>query len=144
MKNSLLITLALFLFSISANAVEWQTDFAQAKAKAQESNKKIIMVFQGSDWCAPCMKLDREIWSTDQFGSYAQDHYVMVKVDFPRRKANALPEDQQAQNAELAEKYNKSGYFPLVVVFDSKGERLGETGYKHLSPEEYIAHLNTF
>lgn len=134
-----MLTLALGSF-----AQDWQTDFDVARKTARDENKKIILVFQGSDWCAPCMKLNQEIWSSETFKTYAKNHFVMVKVDFPRKKANALPAGQQEKNARLAEEYNKSGYFPFVVVLDPAGQVIGETGYKQLSPEDYIAHLNSF
>ncbi|WP_163707631.1 thioredoxin family protein [Mangrovibacterium lignilyticum] len=136
---------AILFFTIAVStlsAQNWKTDFEQAQKEAKESNKKLIMVFQGSDWCAPCMKLNREIWSSDTFQSYAKDHYVMLKVDFPRKKANALPEELQAENGKLAETYNKKGYFPLVVLLDSQGKVIGETGYKNVTPDEYINLLN--
>jgi thioredoxin-related protein len=137
--------LCLLLLSITAAfAQEWQTDFNSAKEIASAENKPIILVFQGSDWCAPCIKLDREIWSTDVFKEYASEHYVMLLADFPRRKKNALPEEQAAANAKLAETYNTIGAFPFVVVLDSNGKVLGQTGYKKVSPEEYIKELNGF
>ena len=142
MKN-LLTILALTLMS-SAMAQNWLTDFSKAKETAAKENKQIVMVFQGSDWCAPCIKLDREIWSTSTFIDYATANFVLVKVDFPKRKKNALSEDQTLSNAQLAERYNTRGIFPFVVVLDSKGQVLGETGYKKMSPDNYIATLNVF
>ena len=128
-------------FSISAQ--NWVTDFEEAKNLAAVENKPIILVFKGSDWCAPCIKLDHEIWSTDVFRAYAEGHFVMLQADFPRKKKNVLSEAQVSANAALAEKYNQNGIFPLVVVLDSKGDVLGETGYKKLSPEDYISLLNS-
>jgi len=142
MKNILGILLVCFV--LIAHGQEWQTDFEQAKAIAAKENREIIMVFQGSDWCAPCIKLDQEIWSSDEFKSYAKDHFIMLKVDFPRKKANALVPEQQEKNNKLAETYNKQGFFPLVVVFDSGGRKLGETGYKKMVPGDYIQHLLSF
>lgn len=140
----ILTTLSL-LFSIAiVNAQEWHTDFSEAQEIATSSNKPIILVFQGSDWCAPCIKLDKEIWSTDEFKSYAKEHYVMLKADFPRKKSNKLPEEQTEANKKLAEKYNKQGYFPFVVVLNSKGEVLGETSYKKATPKKYIEEINAF
>ena len=49
------------LICISSFAQEWLTDFELAKKQASDKNQHIILVFQGSDWCAPCMKLDKEI-----------------------------------------------------------------------------------
>lgn len=137
------VFIALFAFS-GLTAQEWNTDFTKAKEIATAENKPIILVFQGSDWCAPCIKLDRTIWSTETFKEHAANNYVMLLADFPRRKKNALNETQAAANAELAEMYNKSGTFPFVVVLDSKGKVLGETGYKKVTPEVYIEELNAF
>lgn len=126
------------------NAQEWVTDFNKAKDIATQQKKPIILVFQGSDWCAPCIKLDREVWQTDVFKDYAATHFVMLKADFPKRKKNVLSDKQTEQNKKLAELYNKNGYFPFVVVLDKNGKVLGETGYKKLSPQEYIKLLNSF
>jgi len=132
------------LFPFMSSAQDWFTDFDAAKEKATAENKMIVMVFQGSDWCAPCIKLSREVWETGTFQEYASEHFVMVQVDFPRRKQNALPQEQQEKNALLAERYNRNGIFPLVVVMTAKGDVAGETGYLNYSPEEYIAHLQSF
>ena len=142
MKNKFLI---LFLFvSVAGFSQNWLTDFEKAKSSAKDSSKKIILVFQGSDWCAPCIKLDKEIWHTDEFKAYAKDHFVMLKADFPKRKKNALSKEQQDHNNKLAESYNKNGYFPLVVVLDENGKVLGSTGYKKMKPSDYIKILESF
>lgn len=140
-----LFPILLFFLSLSAFAQEWQTDLAAAKKTASQENKEILLVFQGSDWCAPCIKLDRELWSTDEFKKYAADHYVMLQADFPRKKKNALPEAQQKKNNTLAEKYNSNGIFPLVVKLDKTGKVLGKTSYTPgTSVQEYIKVFNSF
>ena len=125
-------------------AQEWQSDISIAKEKATKESKPIILVFQGSDWCIPCMKLDREIWSTETFKKYAKENYIMLRADFPRGKKNALSEAQTKANALLAEKYNKQGFFPFVAILNSNGILLGESGYKKTTPENYIKELNSF
>lgn len=148
MKFSIQRLLLFILFAISSTmslfGQDWQTDFELAKKIAGEKNQPIVLVFQGSDWCAPCMKLDKEIWSSDEFKAYAKDHFVMLKADFPRKKANTLSEEQQKKNNRLAEKYNLNGYFPYVVVLDKNGKVLGETGYEKTTVTEYIKILESF
>lgn len=144
MKKNLLTILFLFVSLYTLSAQEWHKDFAEAKKLAAAQHKPIILVFQGSDWCAPCIKLDRSVWSTNTFKAYAKDHYIMVQADFPRKKSNSLTTAQVDANKKLAEIYNKNGIFPLVVVLDKAGNVLGETSYKKLSPENYIKDLNTF
>ena len=143
--RKLILSFILLLASFQiASAQEWTTDINKAKQVAAKEHKPIILVFQGSDWCAPCIKLDKEIWQADSFKTYAKTHYIMLQADFPRKKKNALPADLQAANNKLAEKYNPNGYFPLVVVLDEKGNVLGKTGYEKTTPEAYIKNLNAF
>lgn len=144
MKKVIVALLVMVVCASTTMAQEWQTDINVAKEIASKESKPIILVFQGSDWCAPCIKLDREIWSTDTFKKYAKENYIMLKADFPRRKKNALSEVQTKANALLAEKYNKQGFFPFVVVLDSSGKVLGESSYKKTTPENYIKELNAF
>ena len=131
------------LFVQIGSAQMWLTDFGDAQSRASTEDKHIILVFQGSDWCAPCIRLDREVWSTAEFREYANTHYIMLKADFPRKKRNALPREQTTANAHLAERYNPQGIFPLVVVLNAEGEVLGKAGYNYKSPEAYIEWLNT-
>jgi len=142
MKKGLPIVLFFFLNMTTVLAQDWLLDFDKAKEIASRESKPIILVFQGSDWCEPCIKLDREIWSSDTFKNYASENFVMLKADFPMKEQNAISEEQRAANIVLAEAYNKNGLFPLVIVLDSQGRVLGETGYKKTSPEEYINELN--
>ena len=132
------------LWSIGfVNAQQWETDYDKAVDMAKKEDKNILLVFQGSDWCAPCIKLDREVWSSDQFQKYAEKHFVLLKADFPRKKKNALPLNQQQANAVLAENYNKNGIFPLVVILNQEGEVLGVTSYQKMTPAQYIEHLES-
>lgn len=144
MKKSILLCSFLFFVIISMKSQEWQTDLNKAQKIASKKNQKIILVFQGSDWCAPCIKLDNEIWSSKEFIAYSKEHFVMLKADFPRKKKNKLDNIQQEKNNKLAEKYNTNGYFPFVVVLDKNANVLGNTGYKKVSPSEYIKILNSF
>lgn len=142
--KSFLPAIALLMGSLIANAQEWQTDLETAKGLAEEHDRNIVLVFQGSDWCAPCIKLDHEVWTTKEFRAYAKKHFIMLKADFPRKKQNQLDPDQQQKNKLLAEKYNQQGFFPLVLVLDKSGNVLGVTAYKKMTPAEYIQLLTSF
>ena len=121
------------------SAQEWRTDWDTAKVEAEQANKKLILVFSGSDWCIPCIKLEKEIWENSSFIQYAEQHYVLFRADFPKRKKNKLPETIQQLNDRLASEYHPKGYFPLVVVLDTQGKVKGQLGYEKLTPEAYIA-----
>jgi thioredoxin-related protein len=128
----------LLLVSYYGQAQNWQIDFEQAKKIATDQDKNIIIVFSGSDWCAPCIKLDKNIWQSESFKNEAAKDWVLIKANFPRKKANELSKEQTEHNRKLADKYNIEGSFPLVVILDKNGKLLGKMGFKNVSPEEYI------
>ena len=72
-----IVLFTIFLGTGILFAQDWQTDLTKAKEISKAGNKPIILVFQGSDWCAPCIKLDRKIWSSEEFQNYAADHFVI-------------------------------------------------------------------
>ena len=140
--------LLLFIFCVlgftQLHAQQWLTNFQQAKELSTSQEKTILLVFQGSDWCAPCIKLNRDIFESEHFKAYAKDHFIMLQADFPRRKKNALGPELQAHNNALAERYNKGGVFPFVVVLNKDGSVLGQTSYSKKTPQEYIVELEGF
>jgi thioredoxin-related protein len=139
MKNILIV--CTLMISSMVSAQNWETNWTIASVKAEKNKQNVVLVFSGLDWCAPCIKLDKEIWSTPKFQELSKDSFVMLRADFPRRGKNALTKDQQDHNNSLAEKYNQNGYFPYVVVLNSKGKVLGSLGYEKTTPELYFKKL---
>ena len=142
MKKNLIIML-LFMVTVGYSQ-EWKSNLEEAKKEATEQNKKILLVFSGSDWCAPCIKLDKNVWQSEAFKNESQKNWILIKADFPKKKANALAVELTASNRKLAEQYNKAGNFPLVLLLDKKGNVLGITGYKNATPQEYIQIIHSF
>jgi len=134
----------LWLVPLMGIAQEWERDFNTAQSKAHQEGKPLILVFSGSDWCAPCIKLDRNIWQSEVFRKHAAQSYVLYKADFPRKKKNQLSPDVLGKNKELAAQFNSRGHFPLVLVLDQDSNILGTTGYKKYGPEKYIQLLDSF
>ncbi len=139
MKKFISITF-LFLSSLGF-AQHWSTNIDEAKAIATAENKTIVLVFSGSDWCAPCIKLDKNVWQSEEFKAYAAEKLVLVRADFPKKKANILPEALQNSNKALAEKYNQEGYFPLVVILNAQGKVIAKKGYENQNAAKYVAEL---
>lgn len=142
--RTIFFTLLVGLLCLPLSAQLWQPDFTTAQQVAAEKGQNIVLVFSGSDWCAPCIKLERDVWEQAEFTTAAQGDFVFYKADFPRRKANKLSKEVSERNASLAELYNTAGSFPLVVVLSPEGDLLGQTGYKHINPTEYAELLKSF
>lgn len=136
-----LFLFAIVLLTTNSFAQNWTTNIEEAKATAAKENKNILLVFSGSDWCAPCIKLDKNVWQSTEFKTYADGKFVLLRADFPKKKANVLPEALKNANLALAEKYNKEGFFPLVVVLDANGKVVARKGYENQTAEKYITEL---
>jgi thioredoxin-related protein len=141
MKKRLIILL--FFISSWSFSQNWKTNFDDAKREATKENKNILLVFAGSDWCGPCIKLDNVVWKSEAFKLESDKSWVIYKADFPKKKANQLPAALAEGNNKLAEKYNKNGSFPLVVLLDKTGKVMGMTGFKNISATEYIALIHS-
>jgi thioredoxin-related protein len=126
MKSTVtLIALVCAAVSLGAEP-KWNTDYAAAVKQARAQKKVLLLDFTGSDWCAPCIRLKRTIFSSPEFKDWAAKNAVLVELDFPRAKK--LPASLVKQNESLAEKYNVQG-FPTVLMINPSGKILWETGY---------------
>ena len=134
----------LIFFTIFGYSQNWESNFEEAKARATKENKNIILVFSGSDWCAPCMKLDKVVWQSDIFKFDSEKNWVIYKADFPKKKANQLTDEKIKENKQLAEKYNLQGSFPLLVILDKNAKVIAMTGYKNITAEEYVKLIHSF
>ena len=108
----------------------WLTDLDKARALAITSGKPLLLFFSGSDWCPPCKKADRKIFSQPAFHEFAQENYVLVNVDFPEN--TELPRQLSERNEDLVDEYKVPG-FPYVVLLDpakpDRSERFGACGF---------------
>ena len=109
---------------------------------AQTISKTKVLVFSGSDWCKPCIQLKKNILDTKTFTDYSEQHLDLLIVDFPYKKKNQLPEEQQRRNDQLAEQYNPSGDFPKIILLDTNDHVLGQLGFqKNMSPQQLVSQI---
>lgn len=91
--------------------------FSFAFQTTEKLNYKLI-VFEGSDWCANCRRLEKTILSDSNFIHEMKISSIEIeRIDFPQRKK--LPESIQLYNKETADKYNFEGSFPTLVLLNS-------------------------
>jgi protein disulfide-isomerase len=139
MKKFLSVLVVMFCASAMFGAEnDWVENFDTAKKMSASAKKLILIDFTGSDWCGWCIKLDKEVFAKPEFKKYAADNFILVKIDFPRKKK--LSSEQQQNNRSLAEKYNVEG-FPTVLLLDSSGKELARTGYFQGTAADYVEHL---
>jgi protein disulfide-isomerase len=110
----------------AAAQLDWLTDLNAAQERARAEKKLMLINFTGSDWCPPCMRLRKEVFSQPEFADYAKENLVLLEADFPRGKQ--LPAAQQAANESLAKRFGIEA-FPTIVVLNPDGKELGRLGY---------------
>lgn len=123
----------------SSNQIEWIEDYDLALEIAKAENKVVLINFTGSDWCKWCIKLVDEVFSKEEFANYATNNLVMLKIDFPTT-FQQLPQEEQMKRQQLQQKYGVKGY-PTILLTNSNGQVIGQTGYQQGGPEKYVEHL---
>jgi protein disulfide-isomerase len=120
-------------------AEEWNTDLPTARARAGKEKKLVLVDFTGSDWCSWCKRLQKEVFSTKEFGDFAKDNLVLVEIDFPSQKKQN--DSLKKANEALKNQYRVEG-FPTIVVLDGDGKELWrQVGYLEGGPKAWIGKI---
>lgn len=132
--------LILFSLGLTSNSEpRWEVDLKEALKKADLEKKDVFAYFTGSDWCPLCKVLKKEVFDKEDFLEDLQKDFVLLKVDFPKKKP--LAEVEQRKNDLLSRDYSIEG-FPTVLLLDRSARAFAKTGYKDLPASEYRQHLN--
>ncbi len=118
----------------------WLTSETAAFDKAKGEDRSVLILFTGSDWCPPCMMMEKEVFSTTEFKQFAEKNIVLLLADFPRAK------DQSAQQKEandiLGKKYDVEA-FPTVILVNQDGKVLWKNlGHLPGGPNALIEQIN--
>jgi thioredoxin-related protein len=141
-----IVCLTLGSFALQAQEAKWETDFGKAARLSISQKKPLMLFFTGSDWCGWCTRLQKEVFFTPAFISWAEKNVVLVELDFPRHKQ--LEKNVQEQNNSLQQSFQVQG-FPtiwLVNAMEKEGkmnlQQLGKTGYVAGGPDAWLANAN--
>lgn len=115
MKFLLTSAIALTLVLNATAAEGWLTNIDKAKEEAKVSGKALLVKFTGSDWCPPCMMIDKEVFSKKEFTQAVAEKFVLCIIDSPE-----ADKELNKQNKPLLKKYRITG-FPTVVLFSNEG-----------------------
>ena len=98
----------------------WHEKLADAVSEAKAERKPILALFTGSDWCAPCQNLEKNVLVQPEFREIAKKHLVTVFLDYPRN--TKLADDVKKQNDGLAKKFSVEAY-PTLMLLSTDGEK---------------------
>ena len=118
----------------------WTEDVAAALRQAQRERKDVLMLFTGSDWCPPCIRLEKEILSQSEFLNEITRDFVLVKLDFPRNSPQA--ESITEQNQEWSRQFGVNA-FPTLFLLDYQAKPFAIAGFSDDSVANYVKMLQT-
>jgi len=116
----------------------WLEDVAVGLEQAQRESKDGLILFTGSDWCPPCIRLEEEILSKPEFLNEVTQRFVLIKLDFPRNQPQ--PEKIAEQNKQWAKEYGVDS-FPTVLLVDAAGRPFAVTGFSDDGVASYLGLL---
>ena len=135
------LTLIILIFIFSPTHAGWFNNYEAAKEQAVKEHKDMLLVFSGSDWCHWCQKLQEEVFSQKKFNQEAEKNFILLEIDFPRKKD--IADTIKEQNQNLAKKYAVQG-FPTVILAEADGKPYAQTGYQQGGTDVYLSQLKNF
>ncbi len=108
--------------------------------RARAEQKVVLMIFSGSDWCLPCIRLEKTIFADSSFLEYAKPKLLVFRVDFPQRKK--LSQAEIETNEKLADEFNPHGVFPLLLLVNPNRSVITTLKFERYTTERFIDEIN--
>lgn len=104
--------------------LNWMPNYKEALKRSKKEKKPILIYFTGSDWCGPCIILDKKLFHTNKFKTLSDRDLILLEVDIPRRLDILSPEKLKA-NKGLQKKYRVKS-FPTLMMVNHRGKKIAE------------------
>lgn len=116
-------------------------DYCEAVAISQDTGLPLLLIFTGSDWNAPSMKLRNELLGSPHIVEELDQNFVMIELDFPKYRAQ--DEKVQQQNVEVQAKYGVET-FPCILLASPKEEEIYRMSGLEFESAAHIGHMLTY
>ena len=118
------------------------SDLASTLAKAKQQNKAVYLLFTGSDWCPPCISLDRQVLQSSRWQKLTQTSVLTFTCDSSIKKQ--LSQRTQQEINCLANSFNVTNY-PTQIILDPSGKELDRRmGYQPGPIGPYLGWVQSF
>jgi thioredoxin-related protein len=102
--------------------------FEEAKQFAVKGQKLILIDFY-TDWCGPCKRMDKEVFTQNKVGRFLNDRFINIKIDA-----------EKGEGKNLSKQFHVRVY-PTYLFLNSQGVPIYKaTGYSEA--EEMIKHAS--
>ena len=108
LKTFCLLIISAPIFAQSG-IVFFQGSWEEALETAKKEHK-IIFMDAYAEWCGPCKRMAKEVFTLKEVGDFYNKHFINVKMDM-----------EKGEGPKLASKYRVSAY-PTLFFINDKGE----------------------
>jgi thioredoxin-related protein len=123
MKTFINTILLLFLIQIgNAQEVEMITEWKEAKELAKKENKRILIILTGSEWCAPCKKMDKKVIENPEFEKYAEQNLIVFLIDLPG--GGLVINSKVYQDYVKFENKYQTNALPSLILSENNGTKI--------------------
>jgi len=138
MKKITVLTLmtTLFFCWTTIGEIKWKSNIEEG-FKNQKTNGKTIIIYFGASWCTPCIKLEKEVFSSSRFIDYSEN-FEMIKMYDDFKKGEKAKHDYYES---MKKKFDITS-IPIFVIIKSNKNQCTISG-AYYTPEELIKQLNS-
>lgn len=105
-----------------------------------DQSKYKLIIFEGSDWCPNCRRLEKNVLSDSLFLNELKTLSVRIElIDFPQSK-KLSPETRQ-YNSSTADKFEFDGNFPTIVITRTDTLKYQRIMYTNQSAGDFLNQL---
>ena len=120
----------------------WMESYQNARKTAMRQGKPLLIWFTDTLRSPLCRVLSAELLSQQQFGSWAGENVVRLRLDFNVKDKNADDRLRKAEYLGTLKKRYKAKGLPTMLVMAPDGTVTGRyRGYKRGDPEFYWGRL---
>lgn len=113
MKKCLLVLFATILSNttfVLAQGIEFFEGTWEEALMEASKEEKLIFVDAYAEWCGPCKRMARNVFTQDEVGEFYNKNFINLKVDM-----------EKPQNRDFSKKYPAAA-FPTLYYIDFTGE----------------------
>jgi len=126
MKKILIIVALVFNVTfVLAQGIIFDHGTMQEIYKLAKEKNKLIFVDVYTEWCGPCKKMSKEVFTNNEVGKYYNANFINYKLDA-----------EKGEGPELAKKWGVTGY-PTYFYLNSNGDIVYTTSGA-VSAEKFI------
>ena len=118
------ILVLLFIQSGFSQELKMETDWDKAQEFAQSQGRNILVILTGSNWCAPCKKMEQNVLSTTEFKEYANKNLIIFLVDNKTVNGSLDFGSKSYRNYEKFKKKFQSDQLPDLILVDKNGQKI--------------------